>query len=83
VLKSEQDHAMKEHESGNTMLVPSGLVTEPEFSDAAPMGAAEYGEYLGDRIERIQQACGLGGTQSPPRTNGGVCKNIRRHPCDG
>jgi hypothetical protein len=59
VLKSEQDHAMKEHESGNTMLVPSGLVTEPEFSDAAPMGAAEYGEYLGDRIERIQQACGL------------------------
>ena len=59
VLKSEQDHAMKQQqEGGNLTMVPSGLVTEPEFS-VKPMGAGQYSDYLGDRIERIQQACGL------------------------
>ena len=55
VLKSEQRHAM---ESGETSMIPSGLVTEPEFS-VDPMGAGEYSDYLGDRIAKIQQTCGL------------------------
>jgi len=60
VLKNEQSHAMKQQlEGGTTTMIPSGLVTEPEFSDAGPMGAGQYSDYLGDRIERIQLACGL------------------------
>jgi len=58
VLKSEQDHAMNQLQSGNTTMIPSTLVTEPEFG-VDPMGAGEYHDYLGDRIDKIQQACGL------------------------
>lgn len=58
VLKSEQDHAMTQLQSGNTNMIPSTLLTEPEFG-ASPMGAGQYHDYLGDRIDQIQQACGL------------------------
>jgi len=58
VLKSEQDHAMRQLESGDSLMAPSGLVTEPEFS-VEPMVASNYRDYLGDRISRIEQACGL------------------------
>jgi len=58
VLKSEQDHAMNQLQSGSTTMIPSTLVTEPEFG-VTPMGAGEYRDYLGDRIDKIQQACGL------------------------
>jgi hypothetical protein len=33
-------------------------VTEPEFG-TDPIGAGQYGDYLGDRISQIEQACGL------------------------
>jgi hypothetical protein len=60
VLKNEQSHAMKQQlAGGTTTMIPSGLVTEPEFSAGSPMGAGQYSDYLGDRIERIQQTCGL------------------------
>jgi hypothetical protein len=58
VLKSEQSHAMEQAMGAGTTMVPSGLVTEPEFS-TSPIGAGEYSEYLDDRIQRIQDACGL------------------------
>lgn len=59
VLQSEQSNAMEQLEEGSsTTMVPSGLVTEPEFG-TSEVGAGEYHEYLGDRIDRIQEACGL------------------------
>jgi hypothetical protein len=58
VLRSEQSHAMEQAMGGGTTMVPSGLVTEPEFS-TDPLGAGEYSDYLGDRISKIEQACGL------------------------
>jgi hypothetical protein len=58
VLRSEQSHAMEQATGGATM-VPSGLVTEPEYNTGGPIGAGEYSDYLGDRISRIEQTCGL------------------------
>lgn len=58
VLRSEQSHAMQQAMGGGTTMVPSGLVTEPEFS-ANPIGAGQYSDYLNNRISQIQQACGL------------------------
>jgi hypothetical protein len=58
VLKSEQSHAMERAMGGGSTMVPSGLVTEPEFS-ASPVGAGEYSDYLSSRISEIQEACGL------------------------
>ena len=61
VLKSEESHAMQQAEAQGrgTTMVPSGLVTEPEFHSTSPIGAGEYLDYLGDRISRIEQTCGL------------------------
>lgn len=58
VLQSEQSHAMEQAMGGGTTMVPSALVTEPEFS-TSPIGAGQYSDYLNDRIQRIQDACGL------------------------
>lgn len=58
VLQSEQANAMEQLQGGGTTMVPSGLVTEPEFG-TDPIGAGQYHDYLGDRIARIQAACGL------------------------
>jgi hypothetical protein len=60
ILRSEQSHVMQEQQAGGrgTTMVPSGLVTEPEFR-TGPVDAGEYGDYLGDRISQIEQACGL------------------------
>jgi hypothetical protein len=58
VLQSEQSNAMEQLQGGGTTMVPSGLVTEPEFG-VNPIGAGQYHDYLGDRISRIQQTCGL------------------------
>jgi len=57
VLRSEQSHAMERAMGGGTTMVPSGLVTEPEFS-TNPVGAGQYSDYLNNRIQRIQEACG-------------------------
>jgi hypothetical protein len=43
---------------GGTTMVPSGLVTEPEFSSGGPVGAGAYSDYLNDRIAQIQETCG-------------------------
>jgi hypothetical protein len=61
VLRSEESHAMQQAQAmgRGTTMVPSGLVTEPEFSSTSPIGAGEYLDYLGDRISKIEQACGL------------------------
>jgi hypothetical protein len=58
VLRAEQSHAMERAMGGGTTMVPSGLVTEPEFS-TGPMGAGQYSDYLNNRISQIQQTCGL------------------------
>jgi hypothetical protein len=58
VLRSEQRHAMERAMGGGTTMVPSGLVTEPEFG-TNPIGAGQYSDYINDRIQRIQEACGL------------------------
>jgi hypothetical protein len=60
VLRSEQSHVMQMQQAGGrgTTMVPSGLVTEPEFG-TNPIGAGEYSDYLGNRISQIEQACGL------------------------
>jgi len=60
VLRSEQSHVMQTQQAGGrgTTMVPSGLVTEPEFR-TSPVDAGEYSDYLGDRISQIEQACGL------------------------
>jgi hypothetical protein len=58
VLKSEQTHAMQQAMGGGRTMVPSGLVTEPEFN-TGPVGAGAYSDYLNDRISKIQQACRL------------------------
>jgi hypothetical protein len=58
VLRSEQGHAMQQAMGGGRTMVPSGLVTEPEFS-TGPVGAGAYSDYLNDRISKIQQACRL------------------------
>ena len=58
VLRSEQSHAMEQAMGGGTTMVPSGLVTEPEFG-TSPIGAGQYGEYLSNRISQIEQTCGL------------------------
>jgi hypothetical protein len=60
VLRSEQSHVMQTQQVAgrDTTMVPSGLVTEPEFG-TDPIGAGQYGDYLGDRISQIEQACGL------------------------
>lgn len=58
VLRSEQSHAMERAMGGGTTMVPSGLVTEPEFS-TSPIGAGQYSDYLKSRISQIEQACGL------------------------
>ena len=57
VLRSEQSHAMERAMGGGTTMVPSGLVTEPEFS-TGPVGAGAYSDYLNNRISQIVQACG-------------------------
>jgi len=63
VLESEKTHAMTQLQGGGTTIVPSGLVTEPEFQsgDIADGGidATEYHEYLDDRIQQIRTTCGL------------------------
>ena len=58
VLRGEQTHAMEQAMGGGRTMVPSGLVTEPEFS-TGPVGAGAYSDYLNDRISKIQQACRL------------------------
>ena len=58
VLRSEQSHAMERAMGGGTTMVPSGLVTKPEFG-TSPIGAGQYSDYLNDRIQRIRSACGL------------------------
>lgn len=58
VLRSEQSHAMERAMGGGTTMVPSGLVTEPEFS-TGPVGAGQYSDYLNNKISQIQQTCGL------------------------
>jgi hypothetical protein len=58
VLRSEQSHAMEQAMGGGRTMVPSGLVTEPEFS-AGRVGAGQYSDYLNNRISQIEQACGL------------------------
>lgn len=58
VLRSEQSHVMEQALGGGTTMVPSGLVTEPEFA-TGPVGAGAYSDYLNNRISQIQQACGL------------------------
>jgi hypothetical protein len=58
VLRSEQSHAMERAMGGGTTMVPSGLVTEPEFS-TNPIGAGQYSDYLNNRISQIEQTCGL------------------------
>jgi hypothetical protein len=58
VLRSEQGHAMQQAMGGGRTMVPSGLVTEPEFS-TGPVGAGAYSDYLNDRISKIEQACRL------------------------
>jgi hypothetical protein len=58
VLQSEQSHALEQAMGGSTTMVPSSLVTEPEYG-TSPMGAGQYSDYLNDRIQRIQDACGL------------------------
>lgn len=58
VLRSEQSHAMERAMGGGTTMVPSGLVTEPEFG-TNPVGAGQYSDYLNNRMQRIRQACGL------------------------
>jgi len=58
VLRSEQSHAMEQAMGGGRTMVPSGLVTEPEFSTGR-VGAGQYSDYLNNRISQIEQACGL------------------------
>jgi hypothetical protein len=48
---------MEQAMGGGTTMVPSGLVTEPEFS-TGPVGAGAYSDYLNTRISQIEQACG-------------------------
>jgi hypothetical protein len=57
VLRSEQSHAMERAMGGGTTMVPSGLVTEPEFG-TGPVGAGAYSDYLNNRISQIVQTCG-------------------------
>ncbi len=57
VLRSEQTHAMERAMGGGTTMVPSALVTEPEFG-TNPVGAGQYSDYLNNRIQRIETACG-------------------------
>ncbi|MEM7025056.1 MAG: hypothetical protein AAF637_21100 [Pseudomonadota bacterium] len=59
VLKSEQDHAREQLATGNSSMIPSGMVTEPEFDTSNLVGTNQYNDYLGDRIGRIEAACGL------------------------
>ena len=59
VLRSEQSHAMEQAMGGGRTMVPSGLVTEPEWNTGGPVGAGQYSDYLNNRISQIQQACGL------------------------
>jgi hypothetical protein len=56
VLRSEQSHAMQHAMGGGRTMVPSGLVTEPEWS-TGPVGAGAYSDYLNNRISQIEQAC--------------------------
>lgn len=58
VLRAEQSHAMERAMGGGRTMVPSGLVTEPEFS-TGPVGAGQYSDYLNNKISQIQQTCGL------------------------
>jgi hypothetical protein len=63
VLQSEQTHTMTQLEGGGRTIVPSGLVTEPEFQSGdiqdGGIDATQYHEYLGDRIDQIKGTCGL------------------------
>jgi hypothetical protein len=63
VLESEKTHAMNQLEGGGTTIVPSGLVTEPEFQSGdiqdGGVDATQYHEYLDDRIQQIRTTCGL------------------------
>jgi hypothetical protein len=63
VLEGEKTHAMTQLEGGGTTMVPSGLVTEPEFQSGdiedGRIDATQYHEYLDDRIEQIKGVCGL------------------------
>jgi hypothetical protein len=49
---------MEQAMGGGRTMVPSGLVTEPEFSTGR-VGAGQYSDYLNNRISQIEQACGL------------------------
>ena len=54
--RSEQGHALEQAMGGGRTMVPSGLVTEPEWS-TGPVGAGAYSDYLNNRISQIEQAC--------------------------
>lgn len=58
ILRNEQDHVNAQLQVNDSLMTPSGLVTEPEFS-AGPQTASAYRDYLGNRISQIEQACGL------------------------
>lgn len=57
VLRSEQSHAMEQAMGGGRTMVPSGLVTEPEYT-TGPVGAGQYSDYLNNRIGQIEETCG-------------------------
>jgi hypothetical protein len=63
VLESEKTHAMTQLEGGGRTIVPSELVTEPEFQSGdiadGSMDASEYHEYLDNRVQQIRTTCGL------------------------
>jgi len=58
VLRAEQSHAMEHAMGGGRTMVPSGLVTEPEWSTGGPVGAGQYSDYLNNRIGQIEETCG-------------------------
>jgi hypothetical protein len=57
VLRAEQSHAMEHAMGGGRTMIPSGLVTEPEWSTGGPVGAGQYSDYLNNRIGQIEEAC--------------------------
>jgi len=71
VLRSEQNHAMQQEEITGSVdtMVPSGLVTEPEFG-TSPVGAGQYSDYLGDRISQIEETCGVSAPASGSGASG-------------
>jgi hypothetical protein len=57
VLRAEQAHAMEHAMGGGRTMIPSGLVTEPEWNTGGPVGAGQYSDYLNNRIGQIEEAC--------------------------